>query len=65
MSEICRWTTGVTIMAVGDEEEIEKTKPTLHRVFISGRYIGGVEEVRQLQETDKIKFVEDLRLRLH
>ncbi|KAM7522043.1 hypothetical protein LguiA_011945 [Lonicera macranthoides] len=33
----------------------EKTKLTLPRVFIGGRYIGGVEEVRQLHETGELK----------
>lgn len=34
---------------------------TLPRVFIGGRYIGGVDEVRQLNETGELKkFVEGL-----
>lgn len=38
-----------------------QTKLTLPRVFIGGRYIGGVEEVRQLHEAGELKkFVEGL-----
>lgn len=41
--------------------QIEKTKLTLPRVFIGGRYIGGAEEIRQLHETGELKkFVEGL-----
>ncbi|KAL3624005.1 hypothetical protein CASFOL_032821 [Castilleja foliolosa] len=39
----------------------EKSKLTLPRVFIGGRYIGGVEEVRNLHESGELKsYVEDL-----
>ncbi|KAL7582914.1 hypothetical protein Lser_V15G42168 [Lactuca serriola] len=49
------------IMAEGGEDEFEKTKLTLPRVFIGGRYVGGAEEVRQLHETGELKkFVEGL-----
>lgn len=38
-----------------------QTKLTLPRVFISGRYIGGAEEIRQLNEIGELKkFVEGL-----
>lgn len=33
----------------------EKTKLTLPRVFIGGRYIGGTKEIRQLHETGQLK----------
>ncbi|KVH94099.1 Glutaredoxin [Cynara cardunculus var. scolymus] len=49
------------IMAEGGEDEIEKSKLTLPRVFIGGRYIGGAEEVKQLHETGELKkFIEGL-----
>lgn len=32
-----------------------QSKPTLPRVFIGGRYVGGAEEVRQLHETGELK----------
>ncbi|CAA2953616.1 uncharacterized protein At5g39865-like [Olea europaea var. sylvestris] len=35
--------------------EPEKSKLTLPRVFIGGRYIGGAEEVRQLHESGELK----------
>ncbi|KAL2470995.1 Glutaredoxin family protein [Abeliophyllum distichum] len=35
--------------------ESEKSKLTLPRVFIGGRYIGGAEEVRQLHESGELK----------
>uniref|UniRef100_A0A5B7B2V6 Glutaredoxin domain-containing protein n=1 Tax=Davidia involucrata TaxID=16924 RepID=A0A5B7B2V6_DAVIN len=39
----------------------DKAKLTLPRVFIGGRYIGGDEEIRQLNETGELKkFVEGL-----
>ncbi|GFP97973.1 uncharacterized protein at5g39865 [Phtheirospermum japonicum] len=39
----------------------EKSKLTLPRVFIGGRYIGGVEEVRSLHESGELKsYVEGL-----
>ncbi|CAK9164173.1 unnamed protein product [Ilex paraguariensis] len=41
--------------------QLEKTKLTLPRVFIGGRYIGGADEIRQLHETGELKkFVEGL-----
>ncbi|XP_071717298.1 uncharacterized protein At5g39865-like [Rutidosis leptorrhynchoides] len=49
------------VMVENGEDEIEKTKLTLPRVFIGGRYIGGAEEVRQLHESGELKkFVEAL-----
>lgn len=49
------------IMAEGGDDEIEKTKLTLPRVFIGGRYIGGADEVKQLHETGELKkFVDGL-----
>ncbi|XP_031121668.1 uncharacterized protein At5g39865-like [Ipomoea triloba] len=33
----------------------EKTKLTLPRVFIGGRYVGGAKEIRQLHETGQLK----------
>lgn len=47
------------IMAEGGEDEIEKNKLSLPRVFIGGRYIGGAEEVRQLHETGELKKIVD------
>ncbi|KAG8371513.1 hypothetical protein BUALT_Bualt13G0095400 [Buddleja alternifolia] len=39
----------------------EKSKLTLPRVFIGGRYVGGVEEVRRLHESGELKkYVEEL-----
>ncbi|KAI3819480.1 hypothetical protein L1987_13319 [Smallanthus sonchifolius] len=47
------------IMTEGGDDE--KTKLSLPRVFIGGRYIGGAEEVKQLHETGELKkFVEGL-----
>ncbi|KAK6122143.1 hypothetical protein DH2020_044112 [Rehmannia glutinosa] len=41
--------------------QTEKSKLTLPRVFIGGRYIGGVEEVRRLHESGELKnYVEGL-----
>ncbi|KAL3530922.1 hypothetical protein ACH5RR_010244 [Cinchona calisaya] len=40
----------------------DKTKLTLPRVFIGGRYIGGAEEIRRLNETGELKnYVEGLQ----
>ncbi|KAK1437032.1 hypothetical protein QVD17_02817 [Tagetes erecta] len=44
-----------TIMAENGDDEVEKTKLTLPRVFINGRYVGGAEEVKQLHETGELK----------
>ncbi|CAI9770779.1 unnamed protein product [Fraxinus pennsylvanica] len=41
--------------------ESEKSKLTLPKVFIGGRYIGGAEEVRQLHESGELKkYLQDL-----
>ncbi|KAK3019350.1 hypothetical protein RJ639_003881 [Escallonia herrerae] len=41
--------------------QTEKTKLTLPRVFIGGRYVGGAEEIRQLHEAGELKkYVEGL-----
>ncbi|KAI3678531.1 hypothetical protein L6452_37827 [Arctium lappa] len=49
------------IMAEGGEDEIQKSKLTLPRVFIGGRYIGGADEVKQLHETGELKkFIDGL-----
>ncbi|XP_071737947.1 uncharacterized protein At5g39865-like [Rutidosis leptorrhynchoides] len=49
------------VMIENGEAKIEKTKISLPRVFIGGRYIGGAEEVRQLHESGELKkYVEGL-----
>lgn len=43
------------LQSIMADDDGEKTKLTLPRVFINGTYIGGAEEVKQLHETGELK----------